>query len=61
MDTMSWWIGSDPVEVMTMAAGGPDEVQVSLRYGDGSLATITYLTNAHRTLPQGDLRSLERR
>jgi predicted dehydrogenase/threonine dehydrogenase-like Zn-dependent dehydrogenase len=52
VDTMSWWIGSDPVEVMTMAGGGPDEVQVSLRYDDGSLATITYLTNAHRHFPK---------
>ena len=52
VDTMSWWIGSDPVEVMAMAGGGPDEAQVSLRYGDGSLATITYLTNAHRRFPK---------
>ena len=52
VDTMSWWIGSDPVEVMTMAAGGPDEMQVSLRYGDGSLATVTYLTSAHRRFPK---------
>ncbi len=52
VDTMTWWIGSDPVEVMSMPAAGPDEVQVSLRYGDGSLATITYLTNAHRRFPK---------
>ena len=52
VDTMSWWIGSDPVEVMTMSAGGPEEVQVSLRYDDGSLATITYLTDAHRRFPK---------
>jgi predicted dehydrogenase/threonine dehydrogenase-like Zn-dependent dehydrogenase len=52
VDTLSWWIGSDPVEVMAMAGGGPDEAQVSLRYGDGSLATITYLTNAHRRFPK---------
>ncbi len=52
VDTMSWWIGSDPVEVMAMAGGGPDEEQVTLRYGDGSLATITYLTNAHRRFPK---------
>jgi len=52
VDTMSWWIGSDPVEVMTMAAGAPDDVQVSLRYGDGSLATVTYLTSAHRRFPK---------
>ena len=35
-----------------MAAGGPDEVQVSLRYGDGSLATVTYLTSIHRRFPK---------
>jgi predicted dehydrogenase/threonine dehydrogenase-like Zn-dependent dehydrogenase len=52
IDTMSWWIGSDPVEVSSMAGAGPDEVQVSLRYGDGSLATATYLTNAHRKFPK---------
>ena len=60
VDTMSWWIGSDPVEVMTTAAGGPDDLQVSLRYGDGSLATITYLTQRAPALSQGDLRGLER-
>ncbi len=52
VDTMSWWIGSDPVEVTTLPAGGGDEMQTSLRYGDGSLATITYLTEAHRRFPK---------
>ena len=52
VDTMSWWIGSDPVEVVTMAGGKPDEMQVSLRYDDGSLATVTYLTSAHRRFPK---------
>jgi predicted dehydrogenase/threonine dehydrogenase-like Zn-dependent dehydrogenase len=52
VDTLSWWIGSDPVEVVTMAGGGAEDAQVSLRYSDGSLATITYLTNAHRRFPK---------
>ncbi len=52
VDTMSWWIGSDPIGVMTMPAAGPDEVQVSLRYGDGSLATVTYLASMHRRFPK---------
>ena len=52
VDTMSWWIGSDPVEVLALPAGSPEDVQVSLRYDDGSLATITYLTNAHRRFPK---------
>jgi predicted dehydrogenase/NADPH:quinone reductase-like Zn-dependent oxidoreductase len=52
VDTVSWWIGSDPVEVTTLPAGSGEELQVSLRYGDGSLATITYLTEAHRRFPK---------
>ena len=52
VDTMSWWIGSDPVEVTTLPAGGGEEMQISLRYADGSLATITYLTEAHRRFPK---------
>jgi predicted dehydrogenase len=52
VDTMSWWIGSDPVEVVTLPAGGTDDMQVSLRYANGSLATITYLTDAHRRFPK---------
>ena len=52
VDTMSWWIGSDPVEVMTMPAAGADEVQVSIRYRDGSLGTVTYLSNVHRKFPK---------
>jgi predicted dehydrogenase len=52
VDTMSWWIGSDPVEIMSMAGATADEVQLSLRYSDGSLATVSYLTNMHRKFPK---------
>ena len=52
VDTVSWWIGSDPVEVMMIPGCGPDEVQMTLRYADGSLASVTYLTNAHRRFPK---------
>ena len=52
IDTLSWWIGSEPVEIMALPAGGAEEMQVSLRYRDGSLATITYLTEAHRRFPK---------
>ncbi len=33
-------------------AGGPDDVQVTLGYDDGSIATITYLTNGHPRFPK---------
>ncbi|MGH9104686.1 MAG: Gfo/Idh/MocA family protein, partial [Acidimicrobiales bacterium] len=52
IDTLSWWVGADPVEVSAVAAGGRDNLQVALRYGDGSLATITYFTNGHPRFPK---------
>ena len=52
VDTMSWWIGSDPIEVVALPAANPEEVQMSLRYEDGSLGTITYVTNANRRFPK---------
>lgn len=45
VDTASWWLGADPVEVMaTATADDPDNSVVTLRYPDGSVATIAYLT-----------------
>lgn len=52
VDTVSWWIGSDPIEVTALPAGGLDGIQVSLRYDDGSLATISYVTNANGRFPK---------
>jgi len=52
VDTLSWWIGTDPVEVIALPAANPEELQMSLRYEDGSLGTITYVTNAHRRFPK---------
>jgi predicted dehydrogenase len=50
VDTVSWWLGVDPVSVW--AAGTPDDpdnLVATLRYPDGSIATISYLT-------QGDVK-----
>ena len=52
VDTLSWWIGSEPIEVSAESAGGRDDLQVTLRYGDGSLGTITYLVNGHSRFPK---------
>ncbi len=52
VDTLSWWIGSEPVEVTAECAGGRDDLQVTLRYEDGSLGTITYLVNGHSRFPK---------
>ena len=50
IDTVGWWLGSDPVEVY--AAGEPHDIQVVLRYADGSVATIGYVTTGNPRLPK---------
>ena len=45
IDTISWWLAEDPVEVFAYAsADDPDNLEVSLRYASGSLGHISYLT-----------------
>ena len=55
IDTISWWIGAHPVEVTTLGTGGRDDLQVNLRYDDGSLATLHYFTNGHPRFPKETL------
>lgn len=52
IDVVSWWIGSEPEEVAAEPAGSADGVHVTLRYGDGSYATIAYLTEGHSRFPK---------
>jgi predicted dehydrogenase len=52
IDTVSWWLGSDPIEVSAVAGADPDEVHVTLRYDGGSLGTISYLTGGHPRFPK---------
>jgi predicted dehydrogenase/threonine dehydrogenase-like Zn-dependent dehydrogenase len=53
VDTVSWWLGSDPVEVMaTSTVKDPDDVVCTLSYPDGSVATIAYLTGGDGRYPK---------
>jgi predicted dehydrogenase/threonine dehydrogenase-like Zn-dependent dehydrogenase len=52
LDTVSWWVGSDAVDVSAFRGRDPSDLQVMLRYGDGSTATITYLTDGHPRYPK---------
>ena len=52
IDTIGWWLESNPVEVYAVATGEPQGTQVVLRYEDGSVATIGYVTNANPGLPK---------
>ena len=52
VDTVSWWVGHDPVEVSATSTGDRSDVQASLWYPDGSLATVTYSTNGSPRVPK---------
>jgi predicted dehydrogenase/threonine dehydrogenase-like Zn-dependent dehydrogenase len=53
VDTASWWLGADPVEVMAAStADDPDDVVCTLTYPDGSVATISYLTGGDGRYPK---------
>ena len=53
IDTMSWWLGDDPVEVHTAATpDDPDNLVATLTYADGSVASLAYLTNGDPKYPK---------
>ncbi|HET9060127.1 MAG TPA: bi-domain-containing oxidoreductase [Acidimicrobiales bacterium] len=52
IDTLSWWTGSDPVEVSALATSSRDNIQTSIRFSDGSLGTVTYFINGHPRFPK---------
>jgi predicted dehydrogenase/threonine dehydrogenase-like Zn-dependent dehydrogenase len=55
IDTLSWWMGSLPSEVY--ALGGPEkgDVHATLRYENGSIATISYITGGNSRYPKETL------
>ncbi|MCT9109114.1 bi-domain-containing oxidoreductase [Streptomyces mirabilis] len=55
IDTASWLLEADPVSVYATAAPGNEDLQVVLRYPDGSTATISYVTNGAAGFPKETL------
>ncbi|MBO1415596.1 bi-domain-containing oxidoreductase [Streptomyces sp. FH025] len=55
IDTASWLLGADPVSVYAVAAAGNEDLQVVLRYPDGSTASIGYVTNGPGGFPKETL------
>jgi predicted dehydrogenase len=53
IDTLCALIGHDPVEVHAMGAG--EGVHISLRFADGSVATIAYVTDGSSRYPKETL------
>ena len=53
VDTVSWWLDDDPVEVFaTATAADPDDTTSTLLYPDGSVATISYQTGGDPRAPK---------
>ncbi|MEU0385592.1 bi-domain-containing oxidoreductase [Streptomyces chartreusis] len=55
IDTASWLLEADPVSVYPVATSGHEDLQVVLRYPDGSTATISYVTTGPAGLPKETL------
>ncbi|MEU5397993.1 bi-domain-containing oxidoreductase [Streptomyces sp. NPDC005963] len=58
IDTASWLLGADPVSVYAVTTPGNDgggDLQVVLRYPDGSTATISYVTTGSSGFPKETL------
>lgn len=53
VDTVSWWLDADPVEVFAAGTGvDPDDAVVTFTYPDGSVATVTYATGGDARFPK---------
>jgi predicted dehydrogenase/threonine dehydrogenase-like Zn-dependent dehydrogenase len=52
IDTLTWWIGSDPTDITANSAGNTGDLLVTIRYSDGSMATITYMTSGNPRFPK---------
>jgi predicted dehydrogenase/threonine dehydrogenase-like Zn-dependent dehydrogenase len=52
VDTLSAWVGQEPNEVYAMQPSGGGDLNVSLRFADGSVGTITYATGGDARFPK---------
>ena len=53
IDTVSWWLGADPVTAQAVATpGDPDNLMALLTYPDGSVAKIAYVTSGDPKYPK---------
>ncbi|CAM5678827.1 bi-domain-containing oxidoreductase [Streptomyces purpurascens] len=55
IDTASWLLEADPESVYAVATSGGEDLQVVLRYPDGSTATISYVTTGAPGFPKETL------
>jgi predicted dehydrogenase/threonine dehydrogenase-like Zn-dependent dehydrogenase len=52
IDTLSWWAGSLPEEVYAVPGPEKDDVQVTVRFENGSSGVVTYATGGNARFPK---------
>ena len=52
IDTLSWWAGSVPEEIYAVPGPEKDDVQVTVRFWNGSSGAISYLTAGNTRFPK---------
>jgi predicted dehydrogenase/threonine dehydrogenase-like Zn-dependent dehydrogenase len=55
VDTLSWWTDSLPTEVFAVPGPWPDDLNVTLRFANGSSAVVSYLTGGNARYPKETL------
>ncbi|WP_069761091.1 bi-domain-containing oxidoreductase [Streptomyces sp. LUP47B] len=55
IDTASWLLDADPISVYAVAPAGNEDLQIVLRYPDGSTAAISYVTTGAPGFPKETL------
>jgi predicted dehydrogenase len=55
IDTLSWWAGSLPEEVHAVRGVGHDDVQATVRFRNGSLGAVSYVTVGNPRYPKETL------
>jgi len=55
LDTLSWWAGSLPEEVYAVGGLDCDDLQVTVRFGNGTSGVISYLTGGNVRFPKETL------
>ncbi len=52
IDTVSWWVDARPVEVHAVGIGNADDLLVTVRLADGSVASVAYVTSGNPRYPK---------
>ena len=55
IDTLSWWVGSLPEEAYAVKGPEKDDVQVTVRFENGSSGAISYITAGNSRYPKETL------